>query len=488
VLGRDIGDGLGGNPPPQGTLGRIAQGQMSATERVTVIQGGNNHVIAFTDEYRLFGFGSGSNGRLGLGDTTSRHSPTLIGFGGPPVWDQEVIYGFGGAARGGGSSTVVLLRTTPPLPIEFDVTKDLRKLEGVTIPTTNLSFEFTVTRQSFNGGTTPADLNQIPNIPLANREVTVTQTSDSATAGGITTLTEVTDIFDGITFTQTGLYVWRISELVNSSGVNTEPPGALRMTYSQALYELRVQVNREPGPLGDFYIASLTLLRVRDEQGNSITPYALVYPAALTFTNTLRHFTTGTGDCDGALSISKTVEGGFADPTIVFDFDITLTRTALCAANVTFTARVYNANDTFNRNEVFTTGTTRHITLLDGQYIVFPELPVGVSWVATERAIDGFTAALEQTLNGTAHPRVTNATPNLALSTGIPPGTPIVIGQNTVNSADFFNTHFFTPPMGLWLTSSSPYLVLLATGLLTTAYLSLRARKRIEEMDIKYRE
>jgi len=171
-----------------------------------------------------------------------------------------------------------------------------------------------------------------------------------------------------------------------------------------------------------------------------------------------------------------------ADPATVFNFDITLTGTALCATDASFTARVYNANDTFNRNEVFTTGTSRHVTLLDGQYIVFPELPVGVSWVATERAINDFTAALELTVNGTVHPRVTNATPNEELSTGTN-----TIGQATVNNADFFNIYFSSPPMGLVIgVGTAPLIFIGAAATVLTALVALNSRRRLEDIPTMY--
>ena len=63
-------------------------------------------------------------------------------------------------------------------------------------------------------------------------------------------------------------------------------------------------------------------------------------------------------------------------------------------------------------------------------------------------------------------------------------GTPLDPPQK-VNNLIFVNTYTYDPfitPTGLFLTSGSSYLVFLATGVTLAAYLSLRARKRIEEL------
>jgi len=58
-----------------------------------------------------------------------------------------------------------------------------------------------------------------------------------------------------------------------------------------------------------------------------------------------------------------------------------------------------------------------------------------------------------------------------------------------VNNLIFVNQYTYDPfitPTGLWLSSGSLYLVVFATGITLTAYLSQRARKRIEELPIMH--
>ena len=64
-----------------------------------------------------------------------------------------------------------------------------------------------------------------------------------------------------------------------------------------------------------------------------------------------------------------------------------------------------------------------------------------------------------------------------------------LVPPQKVNNLIFVNTYTYDPfitPTGLWLTGSSLYLVIFATGATLTAYLSFRARKRIEELPIMH--
>ena len=68
-------------------------------------------------------------------------------------------------------------------------------------------------------------------------------------------------------------------------------------------------------------------------------------------------------------------------------------------------------------------------------------------------------------------------------------GTTPENGREKVNNLIFVNQYTYDPfitPTGLWLTGSSLYLVIFTTGVTLTAYLSFRARKRIEELPIMH--
>jgi hypothetical protein len=268
-----------------------------------------------------------------------------------------------------------------------------------------------------------------------------------------------------------------ITEIEDSSSVNTNPPGVRRVNYSQARYEVRIDVR---SVLADFYIHEVTLLRHNRADGTVLSPPEVVsgFDNTVFFTNDYRRFSFGTNTCAGALSVSKEIDGDFVDPTTPFTFEVTLTGTALCATNATFTARVYGPGNNFIRTETFEVGETESIVLLDEQTLIFPYLPVGLVWEVEELELLEFTAALDLVVNGVTNPRVTNPHPQLDLSTGTH-----TIGQSLRNSAHFVNIHFITPPMGLVLGDGAAPVIIIGAGIMFAALLATKSRKRIEETE-----
>ena len=68
-------------------------------------------------------------------------------------------------------------------------------------------------------------------------------------------------------------------------------------------------------------------------------------------------------------------------------------------------------------------------------------------------------------------------------------GTTPENGREKVDDLIFVNLYSYDPfitPTGLFLSNGSPYLLFLATGVLVTAYLTQKARKRIEELPIMH--
>jgi len=235
--------------------------------------------------------------------------------------------------------------------------------------------------------------------------------------------------------------------------------------------------------IGDLEVLAVTVHRIRDAQGQpAIPPAEKVYE--LSFLNTYIRRTTGTNEYPGAFTVSKIVDGQFANPATLFDFDVTLTRTALCPPISSFVARVYNANSTFNRTVTIASGTSTHIQLTAGQRMVFGDprftpqgtLAVGTTFVVVERAMTEFTASVELYVDGDAVAIAPNTNPNQALSTGSH-----IVGAER-NTAAFTNRHFVTPSAGLTLGNISFILPVLAATGLFLAYIASRRRKNIEEL------
>ena len=468
VLGRPLGTDHPNNAPAN-MLGAIVDNNGVPINKFVSIHGGAEFVLAFTNTNQLWSWGSDMRGQLGIGGVSGgyRDRPTFV----------ANVLRFIDAASGGGQQAAMLMEIRFPMT-DVDLYKHLQKPEGTPAP--NLNFRFTFERNSFNDNSTPADIARIPVIdPVVINPTTVV--SPPPPPAGTVTLSGYANILDGIIFAERGIYSWIIREDV------THPSGAganSTVVFSQASYELRVYVRQEGGGMGgDLYIYYITLHRLTDPvTGVTLNPPLKVDD--LTFTNLY----TRTTAANQHFEIRKTIEGAFADLSDTFTFEITLTRTALCPENRTFTGRVVDlAGNPVSppRTYTFTTGVTQNVALGHNQRLIFDganALTLGSTFLVVEQACSLHVASVRVYSYNTAPSYIvhTNAEPNQARTTYVH-----TVGANR-NAALFTNVNFFTPPTGLFLTSGSPYLVLLATGLLTTAYLSLRARKRIEELPIMH--
>jgi len=439
------------------------------------IAGGNTHVLAFNEDGELWGWGSNNNGQLGLGHNT-----------GPQTRPQFIAqtYDFVDAARGGGTHSMMLIRTTPA-GASLQLTKALQKPEGTPMPDPGVTFTFNATPHSFNSNTEQSNL--VPAIPLVNRTITINDTGTTTgptggtpSAGGILTTTNSTDLFEGINFAQAGRFAWRVTEVQTATGAG---PDSTVTVFSQAEYEVAVYVQAHPTEMGVFLLAATTIHRIRNADNSVVNPPVKVDD--LRFTNTYIRTTPGTPQYPGALRISKTATGDSpVAATTPFEFDVTLTRTALCNA-ATFVGRV--VNDTTNdpilagepplpRTYDFTSGTTKTITLYHNQRLVFDELVVGTHFTVTELASPNAIASVSLTVNGVAVNVAPNTLPNTALLIG-----DHLVGANR-NNAAFSNNVLFSPPAGLHISNSVGALPVFIAAITLTAFITVRVRKRIEEL------
>ncbi|MCL2438250.1 MAG: hypothetical protein FWC99_04075 [Coriobacteriia bacterium] len=459
------------------SLGQLANGTSSgnvlAPARVgtednwNMVVSGARHFLAFNDDHQLFSWGGNALGQLGLGYTGGfENEPSLI----------LQSFGFAGAARGGGSHSIMLMHTDPVSAGHTVVRKNLQMPEGTTL-LSDKNFTFTFERIGLNNLPNTAAL--LPVIP--DRVITISVASSASTTGGIITSTAPVVIFTGVEFTQAGVHEYIIRETANSSGTNAAPNDS-SMVYSQAEYRLRVDIEQPDGIGGSLYLGDITIHRITDTAGDPVIPAVEVdYPS---FTNQYTRTTGGTDDYPGALALEKEVVGQFANPSTIFNFDITLNRTALCPPTTAFIGRVYNPNGTFVRTESFVSGTQRTVPLLDGQRIVFgdtrfggntsDELVVGTVFDFTEQAAEEFTASAVLYVDGLPVTIAPNTNPN----------TPLPLGQRFVgddrNTADFINTHIVGPPDTGLSISGVPMLMLAAPVVLLVTYFTFKARRRLE--------
>ena len=417
----------------------------------------NGHGLALTIGMELYAWGNNNNGQLGIG--------TIGGYETTPQFVLQA-YGFAGFSQsGGGSYSLALIRTEPITP-ELFLTKNLQKPTNTPVP--NLTFSFTFTPHSFNDNTT--NLTPLPTIPT--RTVTVNNTHTSAPnspSAGITTTSNSVDILEDITFTQAGIYAWTIAEVQSATGIGSNS----EVIFSQATYRLRVYVTQ--AALGSpLEVYAITIHRLTDSAGNTITPPYKTN--TLAFTNTYMRTTTGVPPYSGAVTVSKTVIGNFANLNTPFDFEVTLTRTALCSDTTNFVGRVMQGNTQIGADIDFVSGTTRTVALTHSQRLVFDELVVGTQFSVTELATPEFIASVELFVNGTSVHVAPNTTPH----------TDLPIGEHRVgvqsNTAHFTNAHNMVPPTGLNITDNTSVRLAILATIATLTIITLKARRRVEEL------
>lgn len=419
-----------------GQLGRLITGAGSVPNNVPgrvgtasnwlSVMGGREHFVAINSDSAIYAWGRNDSGQLGIGNfDMSRSVPTPIGH----------IEGVAGAARGGGVHSLALLERFIPLPAEDEkfLIKRLQKPEGTPVP--ELSFTFTFERYKFDDIEEQYDA--LPEIP--DRIISLNATNPSNTAGGITTITGEVDVLEDIVFDRVGVFSYIVREVLGSSST-THPSSVI---YSVAEYELRVYVVQPVGQ--DFRVEAVTVTPRIIDTGDQTVGVVTEY---FTFTNVYARRTT---DTSGALFVSKTVTGEFAAlDTALFDFDIVLTATALCPPDTIFAGRILDIDGLQIGDVNFPSGISVHIQLLHGQRLVFDELIIGTSFVATERASAVFWASVELIVNGEVISVPANPFPDMELSTDTH-----LIGESR-NSAAFTNHHQFTPPTGL-IAGEIPY-------------------------------
>ena len=367
-----------------------------------------------------------------------------------------------------------VFRTGELADLDDFLTKNLRKPEGTNL-LSDKTFTFNFARYSFNGGTTTADVDRIPQIP--NRNITITNAMVPDTAAGISTRSASINPLESITFTEAGIFTWVVTEAVNSSGT-TAPSNVV---YSPAVYEMNVWVVHDTEN-NVFDIEYIEIIPRTVDNDSQTVGTKVDY---LEFLNTYTRSTSGTSAHPGAVSASKVVTGAFAPEGILFDFDVTLTRTALCPTNSSFVGRIYNADGSFASTFNIVSGTSTHFQMADGQRVVFGDprfadagtLLVGTDITVAERAIADFVSSVELHIGGVSVPITPNTQPDTAISTG---ERRVIDGRNT---AVFTNVHQHILPTGLSVTSGlSVALPIMAIAIFAASTFAVRHRKAIEEL------
>ena len=440
---------------------------------------GSQQTYVLTTDGRLFGWGLGDNGRVGLGNTNHVYTPTELTNLPVGVEDWNDMEMFTGA------NAHIFARVRPMV---VPLTKTLQLNEGTQVPAPAPSFTFTFERVqiALNDAAPPRMSNPltgtgaVPNIP--NQTITVVPTTVS-TSGGITTVTGalnlwelIVDVLNAANITTGGVFVWEVTEVPNSSNINASP-APNTMTYDTSRFQIRAQTNR----YGDLRIVEL--LRMQQVSGN----WQTVLPKledGIEFINTYTR-TVGTNE-RAALYISKNVVGEMANLSLPFTFTLTLTNPTITPPVIgTVNAEIVNATTgaSFSppRNVNLTAGTNPTFTLAHNEKLRIPQLPAGTRFQVTEAARPQFMP--QATITGSIPVLPATGTyPQQAVDTALPTGT-YIIHQTEINRASFTNTYVWDVPAGLLITST-PWAALGVVALLLTLLLATRNRKRIEEIPL----
>ena len=386
---------------------------------------------------------------------------------------------------------------TEQKPAQAAITKALKMGEGVETPNLTFSFEFTSVSVD---NITATD----QNMPVIGEKTIKFSASDNGeTIDGVKTVhKESESLFDGITWPHAGVYVYTISE---KQSVKENLSTQESITFSPAKYTVTVYVaNGAKGP----YVAAIGTVITVTEGQPGVNPNDKVEgtpggdPAIdgdyskMIFTNTyMKNNTTGNPK-DYTLAISKEVktadspEYDFANRTMYFDFNITVTKSSV-NANDTQKYKVfimegddvvtdknnYNGtiltDTTYGNYFLLTTGEEATVHLAHGQWMSFIDLELGSSYTVTELAKANFTPSCIQVINGKSNQH--QGTVNTSLS--IPKET-ITAGDDR---ADFVNTLNKVTPVGIKV-DNLPYIILLSIGLCSLIlYILIKSRKEEKE-------
>ena len=359
--------------------------------------------------------------------------------------------------------------------VEVPITKTLRMPSSVTTP--NVTFNFEV--ESFGWKPLTAD-NFLPILPpffpeIDDPSISFTTADTGTVVGDVRTVSRTfPDVLGDVTFTNTGIYAWVISE-VSSTPPTTDP---YSMSYSSARYKLRVYVQQ--GIIRPFISAAT--LTVLDADNPSQVVGSKVGSAL--FTNTLLRVV-GTPGLTGhnALELQKLVVGQYA-PTTQFQFTLNLVEPTLGGIFAPLNAQVVNiANPAVSLRSVTFTGGSASFHLYHNERLVIPQLYANTGFNAVEIGNALFSPEATVILGGNFVAPGSATTPTYSED----PGDNIVTGTHVIantgrNAIEFVNVHLHVPPTGLWVGNGiSLWMIIIPAAALATLT-ALNYRKRIERL------
>ncbi|MFD0704265.1 phosphate-transport permease PitB [Alloscardovia venturai] len=374
---------------------------------------------------------------------------------------------------------------------EVTITKTLNIPEGVTAPNATFTFKFAAKGSDTNSAAdTPAIADKTVNYANGDKNTVAngTTASDSYT-GKINK--ETANLFDGVTYTATGEYVYTVSEantgftaLTGSNGQTVD-----KMDFDKSEYEMHVIVKDNNGAK---YISSVYFRQTKDAAGHdadSSTKVEPIAPGSHSYNLFKNTYTKEAGktpedpstvdDTKKALTITKTVAdtNGLGDKNKDFTFSLTFTAPQHDTTNdpiqTSYTANKV-AKDGTKTPVTFTAGQAQTFTLKHGEKLEFDSLPAGVRYTLTENGTAHYTPSAKVVENGAAAVEV-NGEKNAALTT--PASATYLVGEKT-NTNDVTNTYADDVPATGLLINNLPFIVMIGVAVALFAGLVIARRNR----------
>ena len=350
-----------------------------------------------------------------------------------------------------GATAVLATNTTDSMIVadnngvaNFTLTKKLMVAEG-TAPQ-KMTFNFTVSGRDADAakgakaGTLGKDFTTQPSV-------TFEKTCDDQFTAATTAYSQDFSIdlvkLLGNNYNKVGKYAYTISEN------ETKIPGITKDAHT---YEMIVTVVNKKNTVLDNNTGYGYYVGMYDADGNKVHAE---------FTNTYNSY---------SLEVKKTVQGNFGDLGDTFTFYITLggadgKDNNYASATVTVSDAA-NAANAANGKTWTIGGGQQTVTLKHGQTIIVSNLPVGVTYIVTEKKTND---------DGTAW--VYDTTGEAVAINGV---LPSITANNNENKVEIVNKHEGTPDMGVVL-DNAPYIAMLAIVAIGGVALMLNKRRRDEE-------
>ena len=383
-------------------------------------------------------------------------------------------------------------------PVSLDdargaVTKNLVMDENVTTP--NATFRFTIEKLTENvTDATGKDVTEhlsMDGPELSIDPITFTQSSNGTTEEGIKTVTgegRMRKADGGIlgpgSFPHAGIYAYKVTETAGTYDI--ADPTKENMIYSQAEYTVFITIANRANYGGGLKIESIQAMITIDDSGEDIedvkVPSTEPGNSDLAFRN-IYSKTGGTDEWDddlGALSLSKTVTGKMGDQTKLFDFSLTLHKSATLDMEVEQSGGTYpvysitlpEGGTLDYQFDAQTDEITHTFQLKHSQKITFTDLPVGTTFTLSEnngQAVGNYKTTITGMSDGV----------EFSETQGVMTTANRLVGEDS-NYADVENNYADSPITGI-VENNLPFLVLIGIAVAGFgAYLFLKRRKFVK--------